>query len=315
MKPKVVVAALLAAVVAACGQNRGGVADAVLDRTLYQADTKAERLLRAYEIQALLVRYAALFGGSGPERNTIAGANVVATGRLNEVFNCLHYGSLQADKAVQMKEATNAPIRATHYCSFFDSRMLSYEAALINLMRQATSWDEDVAELRQLIAGLSVTDLLTVATRLVTLAERVARDAHLVAAFKADVRELQFLVWQQIPGPESVDPNHGYGGVRPERDGPETVERALRAKNLEPSRPTVLVWHFQEVSAFLRDSCIALNDNAEIKDFPGTRCASRLPFLEDGPAALRRPVEAGDAALTAAVRPATPEPVVVPAAK
>ena len=64
--------------------------DAFLDGSLYKAETKAERLLRYYEIQALLVRYAALFGGTKTERNAIAAANVVATSRMREAFTCLH---------------------------------------------------------------------------------------------------------------------------------------------------------------------------------------------------------------------------------
>lgn len=299
-------------ILSGCSNNRGGVADAMLDRTLYTADSKAERLFRYYEIQALLVRYAALFGGSASDRDAIAAANVVATGRFREVFDCLHYGAVNAARVHDMsKEAADALIREKGYCSFFDMRMLSYENALVSLLRHAVGYDEAVSELKVMVKGLSAADVWTILTDLITVAGRVARDVRVIEAFKADARELQFIIYQDYTGPEAISHRKRIARVFPESDPPEVIERKLESWRNRP-RPEVRVWHFQEVTAFLRDSCYALNKNAPLDNFKGTTCATGLPFVETLTEEQKAATVSAAAAGTAAAKAASPS--VIPAA-
>lgn len=274
------VVALTVSCLTGCSNNRGGLVDLALDKSLYTAETKAERLLRYYEIQGLLVRYAALFGGQQAERDAIAAANVTATGRMSEVFNCLHSGSVAARSArVDVKELGSHAARGANYCSFFDMRMMSYEASLIGLLKQSLHYDERYTEIQSMIVGFSTASVWTMATNLLTLAQETARDVRALNAFKADARELQFIAFH---GSTITDPSKVpflIGNLRPERAPPEDVERWLKAQD-HGLRPTILIWHFREVSAFIADSCMQLNQDVELRDFQKTRCSTNLPLLD-----------------------------------
>lgn len=303
MKSKLIAAALVAATVAACTPNRGGVADVVLDRSLYKAETKAERLLRYYQVQALLVRYAAENAGSHTDRTAIARSNVNATERLLDVLSCLRDGSAsdfaepakvdgQSQHRALMddrpKALAPAAIRAPQrYCSFFDSRMLPYEDALWSLMRQVIKQDEDAIALRSLISNLSIADAWSVARAFLNLIGRAVRDERILAAFRADVWELEALVLESVPGPECVDPAANYLGLRVERADAERMKKALDGKNSSPAdggtdtRPTVRVWQFREVSAFMKASCRALNGDLTTSKLDTVVCSAGIPFIHD----------------------------------
>jgi hypothetical protein len=130
---------LLSLMTIGCANGRGDLIDNALDSSLYKADTKAERLLRYFEIQALLVRFAANTSGSAADRNAVAVANIAASDQLTNVVACLYLGSagslqdnnteLNANAITKLMAASpRDPVRGNNtYCSFFESRALDYE--------------------------------------------------------------------------------------------------------------------------------------------------------------------------------------------
>jgi hypothetical protein len=80
MRLRQLLCAILVCATAACSSTRGGLPDATLDRELYQAQTKAERLLRYFEIQTLLVQFMAYAGGGIAARDQFAGAVAKSVG-------------------------------------------------------------------------------------------------------------------------------------------------------------------------------------------------------------------------------------------
>jgi hypothetical protein len=115
-----------------------------------------------------------------------------------------------------------------------------------------------------------------------------------LAAFKADALELEYFVWNkgittlnQINANCTQDPNTGLCNydlhyTRPERDTVAALQSdvSLEAAERAPSRPTILVWHFQEVAAFMKAACNALNSDRQIiaAAREGTNCSAYLPF-------------------------------------
>lgn len=268
---------LLVAGLVGCANNRGGFSDQVLDRTLYQADTKAERLLRYYQIQALLVRFAAENGGPDAERVNVALANTVATVKLVELLDCLRLGS------VEIPGAANPNTRTDHirrnYCSFFESRLIKYEGSIWSMLRMSVRYDDEAAVLRQTITGINVLDFANVVSAFAKIAGRFIRDERILQAFLGDALELQFLVHEPgIQGPTAVDPNaSAYRGRRPEIDDRERV-RAHIAERGRAGRPTVLTWHFAEVTSFMISACQSLNGDALLAG-GNLQCSTGLPFV------------------------------------
>jgi hypothetical protein len=281
-----------------CGSAPGGFADKALDDTLYRADTKAERLLRYFEIQTLLVQYAASSAGSISERNAIALANLAATDQLNTLVGCLQVGSVNyvppkggPDTAPFSGASPSAAVRTDGtYCSFFESRLINYEAALLSMLRQATRADPNSKVIENLITGGSVLDFTTIVTDFVQLATGAIRDAILLRAFTEDALELENLVWLPYTSPSQVHPCNGQAPfpcndphLSPtDSQSIDALRAELAAKNgvsADGLRPTILVWHFQEVQAYMMSACISLNNDAEaVNGGNNTNCSAILPF-------------------------------------
>jgi hypothetical protein len=285
------------ALLSGCAGSRGGIVDRALTDSFYEADTKAERLLRYFEVQALLVRFVSESGGSIAGRNAIAMANVAATEQLDRLVGCLRTGSVNntpysiGDEApVFFGVAANQPVRVdAAYCSFFESRLLEYEESLLALVRQAARDDPDAKLLEDLLAGPNVLNFANVLSTLFELAGRVVRDEFALRAFTADALELEVFVWQPgIAGPDQI-----YAGcattsgapcddtvVRvPERASIDALRSTLAAANAGAARPTILVWHFEEVEAFMIEACRSLNGDAPVvAKVADTQCSAKLPF-------------------------------------
>jgi hypothetical protein len=275
-----------------CSTVPGGIVDEALDKTLYEADTKAERLLRYFEIQALLVQYAAASAGSTSSRNSIALANVAATNQLNTLVGCLQAGSVNyvPTKGVgtQAPFAGAKPSAAVRmdgtYCSFFESRLINYQGALLAMLSQAARADPDAKILEDLLNGGSVLNFATVASAFVQLAGGAIRDAILLQAFTQDTLELENLVWQPYSDPSKINlpcgqPCNGNNHIPSDSYSLDTLRGEIAAENASGLRPTILVWHFQEVQAFMVTACVSLNNDAlAIKNTANTNCSANLPF-------------------------------------
>lgn len=290
MLKKVMAVLVAVGISSGCSSNRGGIVDRVLDTELYQAETKAERLLRHFEIQALLIRYAASFGTSGA-KDTIATTNAMATARFLEIYQCLQNGSAGTSATaatVSGEDSDRNAMRA--YCSFFDSRMMDYENVLLTMLRQAVPYDDEVQKLRNLLFGANPLDLLTILTDLLRIAERIVQDERVLGAFKADVRELQYIAYHRITREEL-----GQDGFVPVGDGVSTplvdpqraksrdLKGELKAAHATSPHPAIKVWHFREVAVFIQGSCRQLNQNATV--LKGVTCSTGLPFGLDQPSA------------------------------
>ena len=297
MRLRAIVCLVAFALLSGCAGSRGGIVDRALTDSFYEADTKAERLLRYFEVQALLVRFVAESGGSIAGRNAIAMANVAATEQLDRLVGCLRTGSVNntpysiGDEApVFFGVGANQPVRIdAAYCSFFESRLLEYEESLLSLVRQAARDDPDAKLLEDLLAGPSVLNFANVLSTLFELAGRVVRDEFALRAFTADALELEVLVWQ----PAITGPDRLYAGCAtasgapcddtvvgvPERASIDALRSRLAAANAGGARPTILVWHFEEVEAFMTEACRSLNGDAPVvAKVADTRCSAKLPF-------------------------------------
>jgi hypothetical protein len=281
-----------------CTGSRGGFVDKALTDTLYEADTKAERLLRYFEVQALLVRFVSESGGSIDGRNAVALANAAATVQLNSLVGCLRSGSVTGNAPLATLVAANKiaaasdPVRVdTTYCSFFESRLIAYEEALLSMVRQAARDDPDAKLLENALTGPNVLSFASVVSTLVDLAGRAIRDEMILRAFTADALELEELVWQSdLSGPSQLYANCPAGlaacndtnVAMPERASIDALRSQILARNASAAageRPTILVWHFQEVEAYLVAACQALNGDAvDIKGLQIPKCSGKLPF-------------------------------------
>jgi hypothetical protein len=279
-------------VVSGCAGNRGGIVQSALNASLYEADTKAERLLRAYEVQALLVRFAAVSGGSAAARNAVALANIGATEQLDALVTCLRAGSVNSGATLSTALASlgpSEPVRAdSAYCSFFESRLLDYEETLFSILRQVARDDPATKLLENLVTGPNILDFANVVSTLVQIAGPVVRDEMTLRAFTTDALELEYLVWQpEINGPNQIYSNCGasdpaFCGDRttgmPEWAGIDALRSNLAGKNSTTARPNILVWHFEEVEAFMIAACFALNEDGLQYNAKDTNCSAKLPF-------------------------------------
>lgn len=288
MSKKVMAAVMAVGISSGCSSNRGGIVDRVLDTQLYQAETKAERLLRHFEIQGLLIRYAASFGTSGA-KETIATTNAMATARFKEIYQCLQSGSAAKGAAGKTTGDEGLDGNAMQaYCSFFDSKMMDYENVLLTMLRQAVPYDDEIQKLKKLLFGVDPLDLLTILTDLLRIAERLVQDERVLNAFKADVRELQYIAYHQItrealahdgPSPDGVGGSVAL--VDPQRAKSRDLKEELKAAHATSPHPAIKVWHFREVAVFIRNSCVQLNQNAIVLE--KVTCSTGLPFGLDTP--------------------------------
>ena len=326
MRARTFVAAILLFALSACASGRGDLVDDALDSTLYHANSKSERLLRYFEIQALLVRFAANTSGGIADRNAVAIANIAATQQFNDLIACLRVGSIYSDRDPASGEFLNAaqaafegdpasPLQpANSYCSFFDSRSLAYQETLFGIMRQVTRDDPDAKLLEQTIQGFEVLSFAAIVSNLTQIAGRIIKDELILHAFKRDARELQYLIYQRpgIQGPDAISDNC----VDAVPEGCGTV--------VSTDMPPVLIWHVQEVAAYMKASCVALNgDLPAVKGGPS--CSSYLPFpvtrhppapaFVPRPGAAIAPLRATTVVPARILRPrpvATPTPVPTP---
>jgi hypothetical protein len=282
-----------------CTGSRGGFVDKALTDTLYQADTKAERLLRYFEVQALLVRFVSESGGSIDGRNAVALANAAATVQLNTLVGCLRSGSVNGSNAqlanfnaFNASAAPNDPVRIdSAYCSFFESRLVAYEEALLSMVRQAARDDPDAKLLESALMGPNVLNFTSVVSMLMEIAGRAIRDEMILRAFTADALELEEFVWQSdVGGPSQLYTNCPAGlavcndtnVAIPERASIDVLRSQILARNASAvagERPTILVWHFQEVEAYMVTACQALNGDANsMNGLAIPQCSGKLPF-------------------------------------
>jgi hypothetical protein len=288
---------------ASCTGNRVDIVDTTLDRTLYPADTKAERLLRYFEVQALLVRFAAETGAGAADRNAMALANVAATAQLNVLTECLQVGSInmsQNDVAVAHPvpyvnkywtdpNFLSLSVRTSSaYCSFFESRLLSYQDALFSMLRQAAHDDATAQLLNDTLTGVNVLNFANFVSTLVRAASSVYRDERVLRAFTADALELEYLVWESsVTSPDQIYSICPGGAqcddttlVYPERAKTNLDDlRRNAGGGSSTNRPQILVWHFQEVYAFMISACRSLNgDNPAVANVQQTQCSANVMF-------------------------------------
>jgi len=293
----------LAIFLAGCSADRGGIVDRVMDKELYTADTKAERLLRLFEVQALIVRFVAETGGSSSDRNAIAMANIAATDQLNMLATCLQYGSSPLTTPGKLPTDRALPVRGvTAYCSFYESRLLLYEEALFAMLRQAARDDPEFKIIEQALTGDVVGNFSSIIGTFVQIAGRIIRDEMVLRSFKADALELEYFVWQQgIRDPSQIQANCSQNPngqcesrdshARPERETIAQLKAQIDSDNAGNGRPTIYIWHFQEVASFMHTACLSLNSNSQvISGQDKTRCDANLPFLP--PSASTGPVKA-----------------------
>jgi hypothetical protein len=301
---------------AACSSTRGGFVDAALDKALFKADTKAERLLRYFEVQALLVRFAAQ-AAPGSDRDTIAMANARANAELVPLIECLQYGSVgkpdASSKSIFEVSDVDVAVRQK-YCSFFDSRMIKYEGMLLSLLKLVIQDDLTASNLKDTITGTAILDFGRFVNILVTFSGNYIRDERILSAFKADALELQVIIWNgndyQMARSDDddqkakilvSDPNFASRRVftiKPEREDLPGLQRTVWQQNQvnAESRPTIQVWHFQQVYAFMLDSCKALNEDQIITGTNKLTCSSNL---------VQTPPETTKPASTTSARPTT----------
>ena len=292
---------LTALILCSCAGSRVDIVDTALDSTLYPADTKAERLLRYFEVQALLVRFAAEAGAGTADRNAMALANVAATAQLNALTECLQVGSInmsQNDLTVNQpryfkSRSINDPrylsvsVRGIDaYCSFFESRLISYQDALFAMLRQVASDDATAQVLNTALTGPNVLNFGIFVSTLVQAASSIYRDERILRAFTADALELEYLISESsVSSPDqlyTICPD----GVQcddstllyPERTK-TNLEDLRRRISLSTDRPNIMVWHFQEVYAFMIAACRSLNgDVPAVANVSKTRCSAGTWF-------------------------------------
>jgi hypothetical protein len=276
-----------------CGSSRGDIVEAALDRTLYPAETKAERLLRFFEVQALLVRLVAESGSSISDRNGIAMANIAATAELDNLVECLQVGAVNVTGKLSFgKVDPGSAVRVDDtYCSFFESRLTSYEESLVSMVRQAARDDPDAKLLATALTGTTPLDFAGVVSIIIQIAGGVIRDEIILHAFTTDALELEYFVWQPyLTGPQEISANCSEQKppicrdptvVRPERASIDDLRNALAAARTANLPPTIRVWHFEEVESFMVSACQALNGDAQVVGGQGnnhTNCSANLPF-------------------------------------
>jgi hypothetical protein len=104
---------------------------------------------------------------------------------------------------------------------------------------------------------------------------------------------MEYLIWQPYTGANQI-PDSCVAVLsspclltRPEASNIDSLRTKIAAENLSADRPTILVWHFQEVEAFMQSACMSLNDDAPLIDGkPGTNCSANLPFDLPPPATM-----------------------------
>jgi hypothetical protein len=99
--------------------NRGGYLDYIADEHWFKADSKKMRALRAFALQASLVRIASVAPKNAEARTLLAIRIGKTTERANLVLDCAFNGS-------------RIPVVLGEPCFYFDSLMVDYTNALID---------------------------------------------------------------------------------------------------------------------------------------------------------------------------------------
>ena len=213
-------------------------------------------------------------------------ANWQATDKLNGLIGCLRLGSVNLNNGAPANDvklfssaSPDQPVRVA-YCSFFESRLLDYQDALYSMLRQASRDDQAIQLLENAIAGTNVLSFSNVVSSIVQLAGAAIHDERVLRAFTADALELEYFIYQPfILGPDQVYSDcsqyasancNDLTGVRPERADIDSLRQWIATESAQSLRPTIRVWHFQEVEAFMISACASLADN--------TQCSAELPF-------------------------------------
>jgi hypothetical protein len=154
--------------------NRGGFVDAEMDHWFFRADHKLTRAIRAYMLQASLVRMATVSPRTASEKNLVVARIINANDRLSEVVRCA------------LRDTT---------CIHFDSVMVDYENVLYELALSVL----DIEGRRTLLsraAGLLAgpAAVLPILDLLVDMASEALRVGRPLGAVYRDGIELQLKV-------------------------------------------------------------------------------------------------------------------------
>jgi len=167
--------------------NRGGYLDHVADEHWLRADSKRMRALRAFALQVSLARIASVAAKNESDRQLLAIRIGATTKRFLPVLDC----------AFERNLATGA-IRDP--CFYYDSAMVDYSTALLDLAKVALPV-EDAKKLMDVVTGsfvnpLNVVELLET---LISLGRQAFRYGRVVGALYRDTIELEVQVWLATP--------------------------------------------------------------------------------------------------------------------
>lgn len=268
---------LLSFLLAGCSaswNNRGGLTDQLVDDFWWKADSKEMRALRAYTIQASLLRVGARGTGSSRQRQVLGFKNWLATEAFNELMQCIWTeGSLS--KGMDVRMISVAPRdrlepEPLKFCPFFDTRMRNYEDALHELSRAALAFEEESTLFQGLLDGNA-----NIVFSLLKIGEAAIRTGRAAAPLYRDAIELEMLVWgDTYPDIAAI---HADG-----RDDLRRWRATLEEAKARLAPPRVGVRHFAYVSDLILSTCRDLGEEGRKSD-----CAISLRFVEV-PASMKR---------------------------
>jgi hypothetical protein len=235
--------------------NRGGYLDYIADEHWFKADSKKMRALRAFALQASLARIASIAPKNAEARALLAIRIGKTTESANLVLDCAFTGS-------------KIPVALGEPCFYFDSLMVDYTNALIDLAIISFPV-EDTKRLLDLVTSPIVggpVAAIDALRALINLGKEAVKYGRVLAAIYRDTVELEVQIWLATPQVDQTPIHPLYqitkGDVEPlqlvyTRGNDDMVAwqaqiAALRSQGLEPVPDIKFIY---EISALIFHIC------------------------------------------------------------